>query len=344
MQKPFGKITTKPWQIAAAVAIFVLPTVIGGADGALLTMLTGLVVMSLLQRAWGHGVIAGPVAFAVAVLFLGLGSVGVMMSVSGFLMAILLLPQLSRTWRQRAVYRGLAGAFFWSFMVIQLQLFAGMPAPALLAQTFTDWLGQNDLATRNRILVSMYQMGLARLPEGTALPQFSLGSLMLIPEDLAQQLIFSFRSLLEDMITLSLPAVIVEFGLLCGILSVLLPEKLIRSVHSGTDKLPAFRCWFFSRGGATGIFLIYILSMFLNGDGWTGTFGTMCRTLADMALMIQGASMVAALAHRKGKKAFIPWLIDGLLVLFSPMLLTLAGMIDQVFDIRQMRHQTESEE
>lgn len=172
-------------------------------------------------------------------------------------------------------------------------------------------------------------------------------------------LLLTLRSSVISLMTSLLPTFIVGHSIWSGVSCLFLPlrfgeskqrkrvaqEQFVKPEEVKAEdvafpdlQMPALRDWFIPRGKGWKVGLAFALGLLLqlvgNSNGVVMA-GILLYAGASAVLSIQGLAMVNYIQHKKNRRIFWRAFVPGLFMLFGMM--HIAGLFDQMFDIRLLR-------
>lgn len=254
----------------------------------------------------------------------------------GAAVLITLLPEDKPIWHGMAW----AGCCLGTICLVLIGLYAcyrGQIVPGL-AWSLTNWIGKLDNV--QDILFQCYRLGLASLEEELQL-YVQLFGRFAIRLDVKNQLLYSLRTTLEDVLTLLLPQALVLWVMLTGVTAAWIPDALRRK-HGGKWYIPPFWLWELNdsfRRGLTVFMWMYLLR-FLPGSPVIATIGTMCGAVFWDGYVIFGLAVVNGIGIQlaKSKPVRRLWMLGCLLL--APILLVMLGIVAGRIDLRRIHGAT----
>lgn len=244
--------------------------------------------------------------------------------------------------REAAVWGGMAAV---GLCVILFSLKAMFPQgiPVGLAQRLTDAIGASPASAE--ILYQLYQMGAVALPRTMRVVETAADGMLYMTEEVRVQLLYGFRSGLEDALLLYVPAFAVYFTTLTTLLCVMLPVTARRR-RGEKDETPRFDLWSMERTAGIRIGCLFMggfLPM-LTDVPTVIAMGVMMNAVACVVFGVLGAAVLRHAARRAGRNKTMSWVMLGGAAVFIPQVLTFIGALDLLMDMRRLRNNNETEE
>jgi len=210
-----------------------------------------------------------------------------------------------------------------------------------MAESMTDWI--NNQPEAQSILLRCYQMGYARLEQGTV-PAMNLFGLLLMPQEVRLELLYSLRYTLEITLKALLPQLIGAWLLLTLVLTTALPD-VIRRRQGRRGVLPPFGDWCitpWARWNLNAMAIVYLVTLLVESPV-AALVGSLAAAVFEYGYMIFGLAVLEGVGKRLGTARFVRrlWMVGCLL--FAPFILILLGMADRFLDLRKLRQLTENE-
>lgn len=224
--------------------------------------------------------------------------------------------------------------------VTMLRAYFGGAAIQGMADALADWLGGRE--DSNRLLLTLYQMGYARLEGDMAqTPAVQMFGRIIMNPETHRELVNSLRTTLKYLFNEQLPGWIATYLIVSALLTAVVPEGIRRRKGQATE-LPPVHKLYMDRKAAMGACMLMLcgLARFLTPSLAVCQASGMAMTAFTVLYSAQGVCLIVwwlrnGQYHRGG------WLITAALLLFLlPMigtLLLILGVADQFADPRKLR-------
>lgn len=335
--------------IAALLAAVAAPCLLGPVYTAVMVLLAPLwmAVLTAQKAGWmGCVMLAGLGVFTLVPMEMSLSLPWWLAVPAGLYLAscagyALLQPRL----------RGVRAAFWWGGWMLSVTVLAlvlgsvyyGGPLTTGLADTLYAAVEQLPLLKRPRVLVQLYQAGLAGL-EGAQKDVFIASVRLVGPAGIApeiqQQLMWSFRSTMERYLPMLLPEAVGSGMLLIAAVALLLRDWALRRLGEAGD-LPRFGQWYMQRPLFYMCGALLALGFVLYGRAGSalGMMGMLCHGAGYWAMALQGLACICFKMQESGASARKCVLICGLLTVFASIVPVAVGTFDNLLDVRHIREE-----
>ncbi|MBR4080627.1 MAG: hypothetical protein IKK21_02425 [Clostridia bacterium] len=246
-------------------------------------------------------------------------------------------------WQREAAAWGGMAAVGLCVVVISLNTVFPQGIPVGLAERLTDTIGASPNSAE--ILYQLYQMGAVDLPRTMRVVETAADGMLYMTAEVRTQLLYGFRSGLEDALLLYVPAFAVYFTTLTTLLCVMLPVTARRR-RGEKDDTPRFDLWSMERTAGIRIGCLFMggfLPMFTDTPAIIA-LGVMMNSVANVVFGVLGAAVLRHAARRAGRNKTMSWVMLGGAAVIIPQALTFIGAIDLLMDMRRLRKNNETEE
>ena len=206
-----------------------------------------------------------------------------------------------------------------------------------LADWFTATIAQSPQG--NEVLLAAYQAGYARYGlAGEALPAYRVGTLVVFPNEVREQLLLSLRHTAWSTMQASVPMMVIVTGGLVAMGTALLAARLRRKREQPCD-VPPFPLWHLPRGWGLGIGLLvtgYLLQIGKPSPA-VGYLAVVMISIFRFVYTIQGIAAAHFLLKRMGFRSIGTALITVVGLWLMPDLFQFIGLFDQISPWRGLR-------
>jgi len=206
-----------------------------------------------------------------------------------------------------------------------------------LAWDAVHWISAQENC--EALLVQAYQLGLARLDSTVAqTPAINLFGMLIMPEAVRQELLYSLRYTLSVALESLLPQWAVYWIGLTGLLCSVVPDVLRR--RSGKQGLlPPAGLWRFTPRAHRLLTaaLLWSLAAGLMEHSVARLTGSMCMALFHLAYTVLGLCVLEGLTKRLGMARTRRRIIAGIALVIAPFVPLMLGVTDRIFDFRTPR-------